>query len=164
MKINNIEFRDWVYLFFFIFTVFTLIFNTRIKAVNINKKFNFETKSKKVEKFREKFSELLTILDSIQHIVEEARGEHEIYNFSYYDRRTSQREMIEKIDNLKRRLQIHINYLCLMIEDEKLEREFIHKVNFISNYHTGGKRYVDRSYEDEYNEFKKYGKYIIKNL
>ena len=161
MKINNIEFRDWVYLFFFIFTVFTLIFNTRINKININKKFNFETRTKKAEKFREKFSELLTIIDSL----------HRIYKIreetSKYDR-TERREIYEKIKELNQKIQVHTNYLCLMIEDENLETQFIQKIRSISNYNPGD--IITCKHKDlydlykEYSEFKKYGKYIIKNL
>lgn len=135
MKINNIEFKDWVYLLFFIFTVFTLIFNTRITAININKKFNFETKTKKAEKFREKFSELLTILDSIKHIHEERREKIEKYTFGFDNYDKAEKEMYEKINDVKRKINIHVNYLCLMIEDQGyfiLKRD---KTCFKSNWH-----------------------------
>ncbi len=142
-----------------------MIFNTRITSRNIKRKFNFETKTKKAEKFREKFSELLNILDSI-HALQIKRDYRFGFNRFGSNNRENEEELYEKINNLQRKVQIHVNYLCLMIEDESLELEFIRRVDSIANDYPET-LYTASTYTgngDEYIEFKKYGKYIIKNL
>ena len=167
MNINNVEFRDWIYLFFVIFTVFALVFNTQINTININKRFDFEIKTKRSEEFREKFSELIYILNSIYILKNKEptniKPEY-FYPYNKYIPSNDEKEKIElyerKKDELEHKLGLYNIYLCLLIRDEETEYEFIKNVNFIIA--SLDKKYID--YERDITSFKIYGKSIIEDL
>lgn len=65
MTLNGIEFKDWLYSLFVIFTIIALAVNTWVNLTILNKRLSFDYKTKRANEFRENYAHLLACCSNL---------------------------------------------------------------------------------------------------